>query len=96
VLLVLHKIYDKGIKKSSNDTLSDTFSFEITKIGNRIRFFITCDKKYKDFLTNQIYAHYSNVEIHEVKDYFSAVPKDKIQLAELELQKHYIYPINIF
>lgn len=96
VLLVLHKIYDKGIKKSSHDTLSDTFSFEITKIGNRIRFFITCDKKYKDFLTNQIYAHYSNVEIHEVKDYFSAVPKDKIQLAELELQKHYIYPINTF
>jgi hypothetical protein len=96
VLLVLHKVYDKWNKKSHNDSFSDTFSFEITKIGNRIRFFITCESKYKDFLINQIYAHYNNVEIHEVKDYFSAIPKDKIQVGELTLQKHYIYPINTF
>jgi hypothetical protein len=43
-----------------------TFSFEITKVGNRIRFFIVSPKKYVNFISNQVYAHYSNVEIIEV------------------------------
>jgi hypothetical protein len=42
------------------------FSFEITKVANRIRFFIISPKKYTNFLSNQIYAHYNDVEIIEV------------------------------
>ncbi|NCO31959.1 hypothetical protein GW891_04170 [bacterium] len=50
----------------SKPNKQSTFSFEITKVANRIRFFIVSPKKYANFLSNQIYAHYNNVEIIEV------------------------------
>lgn len=92
VLLVLHQVYEKDRRKKE----PDSFSFEITKVGNRIRFFISCHKKYKEFLQNQIYAHYNNVEINLVKDYFSKIPQEKIQVGEVILGKHYLYPISTF
>ncbi|MDR1987302.1 MAG: hypothetical protein LBQ24_00565 [Candidatus Peribacteria bacterium] len=58
----------------------EAFSFEITKVGNRIRFFIISPKKYADYLTNQIYAHYNSVEILEVSDYLAKIPDSKIQV----------------
>jgi hypothetical protein len=33
--------------------------------------------EYKKFISNQIYAHYSNVEIKEVNDYLKDIPDDK-------------------
>ena len=43
ILIVLHKVFDdfkrKKIFKKDNEK-QPTFSFEITKVGNRIRFFI--------------------------------------------------------
>lgn len=92
VLLVLHQVYEKDRRKKE----PDSFSFEITKVGNRIRFFISCHKKYKEFLQNQIYAHYNNVEINLIKDYFSKIPQEKIQVGEVILGKHYLYPISTF
>ena len=57
-----------------------TFSLEITKVGNRIRFFIITPQKYKNFLTNQIYAHYNDVEIIPVSDYLENIPSDKLYI----------------
>jgi hypothetical protein len=37
-------------------------------------------KKYANFLMNQIYAHYNNVEILEVADYLGKIPSSKIQV----------------
>jgi len=37
-------------------------------------------EKYTNFLKNQIYAHYNDIEIIQVGDYFEKVPDDKIQV----------------
>lgn len=73
-----------------------SFSFEVTKIGNRIRFFIVVPKKYQNFLANQIYAHYADVEIHEVGDYLAQIPDDKLYIGSTSLTKHHLYSIKSF
>ena len=100
ILIVLHKVFDdfekKKIFKKDKNFVQPTFSFEITKVGNRIRFFIVSPKKYSNFLVNQIYAHYNNVEIIEVWDYLENIPNDKIYVWKVELEKHYLFPIKSF
>jgi len=99
ILIVLHRVFDDFEKKNifnKSDSKQPTFSFEITKIGNRIRFFIISPSKYTNFLTNQIYAHYNDVEIKEVWDYLEKIPNDKIKIWKLRLDKHYLYPIKSF
>jgi len=73
ILIILHKAYNGKAGEES-------FSFEVTKIGNRIRFFLICPQKYVNFLKNQVYAHYNNVEIQEVSDYLAHIPNNKIHL----------------
>jgi hypothetical protein len=79
-LIVLHKVFDKYTPKefTKNTIKLPTFSFEITKIGNNIKFFLVCPEKYTNFIKNQIYAHFNNVEINEVCDYLARIPADKI------------------
>lgn len=97
ILQVIHEVYEKPSKKAlKKEKHEENFSLEISKIGNRIRFFITCPFQYKDFLKNQIYAHYSNIEIHEIKDYLEWVPTSKVQIWVMKLAKHYVYPIKTF
>lgn len=104
ILIVLHKVFDDVSKKTLLDTLlrrnqvyrQPSFSFEVTKIGNRIRFFIVVPKKYQNFLTNQIYAHYADVEIHEVGDYLAQIPDDKLYIGSTSLTKHHLYSIKSF
>jgi len=75
---IFHEILGVLHRAVGNSPSQEHFSFEITKIGSRIRFFLVCPKKYSDFLANQIYAHYTNVEIIPVSDYLSGIPEDKI------------------
>lgn len=92
VLIILHKVFEDFKTKDQKNA----FSFEITKIGNRIRFFVVSPKKYTNFLKNQIYAHYSNVEIIDVWDYLSKVPDDKIKIWQVTLKEHFYFPIKTF
>ena len=92
ILIILHKVFEDFKTKDQKNA----FSFEITKIGNRIRFFVVSPKKYTNFLKNQIYAHYSNVEIIEVWDYLSKVPDDKIKIWQVTLKEHFYFPIKTF
>ncbi len=98
ILIILHKVFEDFSKDKVFSKAKDqpNFSFEITKVGNRIRFFIVSPKKYSNFLLNQIYAHYNNVEIIEVWDYLANIPDDKIQVWKLSLNKHYLFPIKSF
>jgi len=98
ILIVLHQAYDdyhRGVfgKKSFK---GPSFSFEITKVGNSIRFFVISPKKYTNFLKNQIYAHFNDVEINEIKDYLAKIPDDKIMVGEVANSKHFLYPIKTF
>lgn len=98
ILIVLHRVFDDFSEKKifKKETQQPTFSFEITKVWNRIRFFIISPKKYTHFLSNQIYAHYNNVEIIEVWDYLENIPNDKIYIWKVNLNEHYLYPIKSF
>ncbi len=100
ILIVLHKVFDdiqkKHILKKKNNWEQPSFSLEITKIGNRIRFFVVVPTKYKNFLQNQMYAHYTDVEILEVWDYLDKVPNDKIYVGKVWVSKHFLYPIKSF
>jgi len=89
ILVVLHKAYEKH-------SLQESFSFEITKIGNRIRFFLICPKKYTNFLKNQVYWQFSNVEIYDVKDYLESIPNEKITIGKLWLAKHNYFSLKTF
>ncbi|MCD5380509.1 type IV secretion system DNA-binding domain-containing protein [Candidatus Gracilibacteria bacterium] len=98
ILIVLHQAYDDyhrgafGKKKFKGPS----FSVEITKIGNRIRFFVISPVKYTNFLKNQIYAHFNDVEISEVKDYLEKIPSNKMIVGEVVNSKHFLYPIKTF
>ncbi len=98
ILIVLHKVFDKyPPKEFSKKTMQlPTFSFEITKIGNSIRFFLVCPDKYTNFIKNQIYAHFNNVEINEVSDYLARIPADKMTIWNVGFSKHNYYPIKNF
>lgn len=89
ILVILHRAYEGKNK-------GESFSFEVTKVGNRIRFFLICPEKYKAFLVNQIYAHFSNVEISEVSDYLANIPNDKISVWRISTKKHYFYSLKTF
>ena len=89
ILTILHKAYESKKKK-------ERFSFEITKIGNRIRFFLICDHKHADFLKGQIYAHFSNVEIIAAHDSLEKIPSDKIVVGKVKLKKHHLYSLKTF
>lgn len=98
ILIILHKILEKKPKSlfKRKSYYRPEFSFEIAKIWNKIRFFVVCSNKYKEFIKNQIYAHYSNIEIFEVKDYLENVPNDKVIIWEVWLERHYFYQVKNF
>ncbi len=98
ILIILHQAYDdyhRGVfgKKKFR---GPSFSVEITKIWNRIRFFVISPVKYTNFLKNQIYAHFNDVEINEIKDYLEKVPSSKMIVWEVGHSKHFLYPIKTF
>ena len=94
ILIVLHKVFDEYSKKINKQETN--FSLEITKIGNRIRFFIVSPSKYTNFLINQIYAQYNDIEITKVWDYLEKIPEEKISVWKVSLNKDYLYPIKNF
>ncbi len=89
ILVILHRAFSSKIS-------TDSFSFEITKIGNRIRFFLLSPAKYENFIKNQIYAHFNDVEIYEVSDYLAKIPNDKISVGKIQVKKHFFYALKTF
>ncbi len=97
ILIILHKAYeDYNRKFFKKKEIQNSFSLEISKIWNKIRFFIVSPPKYANFLKNQIYAHYSDVEIFEISDYMDKVPVEKIIVWQIGLSKHFLYSIKTF
>ena len=98
ILITLYKIIEtkKGIFYFNKKYIRPQFSFEIAKIWNKIRFFVVVESELKNFFKNQIYAHYSNIEIFEADDYLANVPDDKIVAWKISQEKHFIYPIKTF
>ena len=98
ILIILHQAYDNYYKWffGKKDFVQPNFSLEISKIWNRIKFYIVSPKKYSNFLKNQIFSHYNDVEINEVDDYLAKIPNDKIIVGEVWESKHFLFPIKTF
>lgn len=93
ILNIFHNTIEEH-KTFWNKTYSaPEFSFEMANIGGTIRFFFVVDSAYTEFLENQIYAHYPNIEIRKVEDY---IPKSAGYIGKLGLLKSYISPIKIY
>lgn len=73
---------------------SPEISFEIANIKWSIHFYFILNKEYKDLFENQLYAHYPNVEIKEVKDYLNSErPK---YIWNLKLINDYYFPVKSY
>jgi len=96
ILVVLHNTIDtkKSLWKTSHKR--PHFSFEIVKIWNKIRFFIVSEVEYMNFLKNQIYAHYPNVEMYESPDYLADIDSENISVGTVKLAKNPLYSIKTF
>ena len=55
-------------------------SFEISHTKRHIRFLVNCERRYKNLIEGQIYAHYPNVEIFEEEDYI----QEKVESLEVK------------
>lgn len=71
------------------------FSFEIVNQSWITKFFIISEEKYVELLKSQIYAHFPNVEVSEVEDFFSEKYKNWYY-ASLNLKSNYFNPIRIY
>lgn len=94
--IVFHEILSVLHRAFSYKDAQASFSFEIVKIGNRIRFFLRTPEKYAQFLTGQIYAHFHNIEILKVGDYLKNIPNSKLSVGKMELSKHHFYSLKTF
>lgn len=93
ILNIFHNTIEEHETFWNKTYTAPEFSFEMANIGGIIRFFFIVDSAYAEFLENQIYAHYPNVEIRKVDEY---IPKDVGFIGRLALVKPYIFPIKIY
>ncbi|EKE30356.1 MAG: hypothetical protein ACD_2C00001G0006 [uncultured bacterium (gcode 4)] len=79
---------------SKKITASPEFSFEIVNNKWSLNFYFIIEPQLRDVFENQIYAHYPNVEIREVKDYLNG--EWRIWCGKLKSSSDYIYPIKTY
>lgn len=105
ILAILHgTLQDISFYQKLQGVTVASFAFEIVNLGNQIKFFILAPTNFKNFVSNQIYAQYPDVEITEVPDYLNSpefaelFPREKLfkkaLSAELSLSDSDIYPIK--
>src|SRR6185369_6335253 len=73
----------------------DHFSFEIYANPIGIFFLVVCNKRYKTFIENQIYAQYPEAQIETVHDYAEVGIKKNLHRIgiEFKLAKDFYLPI---
>lgn len=93
ILNIFHNTIEEHKHIFGKTYTAPEFSFEMANLGGVIRFFFTVDAPYAEFLENQIYSHYPNIEIHTAEEY---IPKDQGYIGRLSLTKPYVFPIKIY
>jgi hypothetical protein len=77
-------------------------SFEIQGVNGEMHFFVRCEKKFRNFIESLIYSQYPEVEISEVEDYTTTVPKNAPNAewdlwgVDFKLAKDDAYPIRTY
>lgn len=95
ILNILHNTVDEQVHGIFHKHQAHfvPYSFEMANIAGVIRFFFRAPRTHVSILQNQIYAHFPNVELHEVAEY---LPERNPYISELKLAKEYIHPIKIY
>jgi hypothetical protein len=93
ILNIFHNTIEEQTTFLRKKYSAPEFSFEMANIGGVIRFFFVVNSAYAEFLENQIYSHYPNIEIRTVEEY---IPKDQGYIGRLSLTKPYVFPIKIY
>ncbi len=98
ILLIFHDVMEKIHKNFFNkiEYKIPEFSMEIAKFRNKIRFYFVIENNLIEFVKNQIYANYNDIEINETSNFLSKIPNSKIFAATLKTKKHFLYPIKDF
>lgn len=88
-----------GILKGNKKSI-EHLSFEIVGTRKGIYFLVICNKRYTDFIQNQIYAQYPTANISAVDDYAFTVdkldPGQYFTHREITLEKGFYLPIKTF
>ena len=98
ILLIFHDSLEK-IHTSffgSSEYKSPEFSMEIAKFWNKIKFYFIVEESLAEFVKNQIYANYNDIQINETSNFLSKVPNSKITALKIKTKKHFLYPIKNF
>lgn len=81
------------------------FSLEMVSDGGELHFYIVTDKKLRSLVETSFFAYYSDLELVEVPDYMTRIPKNTGELEaqdkdiwaiELALGKEEAYPIKSY
>ncbi len=82
--------------------VSPWFSLELVSLEGSVKFFIRTPSQYKTAIESGLYAHYPDIEVHEVQDYVSLAPyihaKEEWSMAgcTFSLNKADPYPIKTY
>ncbi len=85
MLAAIHGLLTKQSSGLFTSAVHDRISFEIATISGQINFFVWCPTRLKQYVQDQIYAQYPNVEISEVDDY-SRLPNSGKHTISTELK----------
>lgn len=70
------------------------FRLEMVASDGRIRFFLSTDREFASFMTSQIYAHYSDVELFECE---SPLPKRaSYRVRDITLAHHSLDTLKLY
>jgi hypothetical protein len=92
ILASLHGLLSKDVKQQADESIS----FEITCIRGKVYFYAVVPSHLRTLVSSQFYAQYPNVELDEVKDYFtkSLVKDKKAIIATIVPTAPRLYPIK--
>lgn len=62
--------------------ITQWFTFEIVSFGGEIHFYMTMPTRHAKVVRANIFAQYTDVEVEEVEDYMSRIPKTTFELYE--------------
>lgn len=76
------------------ERIHPTFRFEIVAKDGQIRFFFSTDRAFASFLSSQLYAHYSDIELVEVTH--SLEVEKSYRAKEITLTQHSLETIKLY
>jgi hypothetical protein len=82
VFSAIHSATQKNLKSKN----APKFLFEIATVGGKIHFFVRCEKKFSEFVKQQIYAQNPQVEIEQIIDYAKVLRRKNWQISAAEIQ----------